>query len=72
MENVRTVLMDLPIKIKGFVIKKDDYYTICLNQNLSYNQNMKSYKHELDHIVRGDFDMDMTADQIEILAHQIR
>ncbi len=35
---------------------EDDSYTIFINSILNYEQQCKSYKHELNHIKRNDFD----------------
>lgn len=55
-KHIRTVLADLPAKVKAFTIDVDDDYTIVLNQNLSREQNMRSYLHELLHIGCKDFE----------------
>lgn len=65
----RVVLYNLPTSIKGYTVKNiDDTYTILLNSRLTYEQNVKSYKHELKHINNNDFDKD-NVDLIEIDAH---
>lgn len=49
--------LQMPYRVKGFVKKNaDDSYTIILNSRLSYEQNVKTYKHEIAHITNGDFD----------------
>lgn len=54
MVNVR--LLQLPVTIRGFVKENEDgTYTIVLNSRLSYEQNLKTYKHELSHIANNDF-----------------
>lgn len=61
---------DLPNTIGGYTIASPDgFFTVVLNQNLCYDQNMKTYKHELDHIHKGDFDNICSADLLEICAH---
>lgn len=69
MNNVRTIYADMPATIGGYTICQDDYYTIVLNQNLSYDQNVASYYHELKHIKDKDFDSHMSADSIEKKRH---
>lgn len=70
MDNVRTVYCDLPVSIGGFTVATaDDYFTIVVNQNLSYYQNVETYKHELTHIVNGDFDKQTPVDIIEVITH---
>lgn len=54
MVNVR--LLQLPVSIRGFVRENEDgTYTIVLNSRLSYEQNLKTYEHELSHITNNDF-----------------
>lgn len=70
LDNVRTVYCDLPNTVGGFTVATpDDFFTIVLNQNLSYDRNVQTYKHELEHIKNGDFDKTCSADIIEISAH---
>lgn len=72
MDNVRTVMSNLPLTIGGFTIVTDDYFTIVLNQNLSFERNMQTYNHELFHIINADFDKKTSAGLIEIVAHERR
>lgn len=61
---------NLPTRIKAFTVKdKDGFYTIVLNQNLSYEQQEKSFLHEMEHINSGDFDSLLNADVIESMHH---
>lgn len=70
MENVRTIYCDLPTSIGGFTVATaDDYFTIVINQNLSYYKNLETYKHELNHIKQGDFDKRCSAGLLEIISH---
>lgn len=71
MDNVRVILYDMPARIKAYTIKLEEYYTICLNSNLSHTQNEISYQHEIDHIINGDYDKKCSADMIEVLAHKL-
>ena len=70
LDNVRTVMCNLPHSIGGFTILSDDYYTIVLNVNLTYKKNMQTYSHELTHIINGDFDKKISVGLIETLAHK--
>lgn len=50
----------------------DGSYTIFLNEQLSSEQFDKAFRHERDHIIRGDFDVDKRWDSvqdIETIAH---
>ena len=62
--------LPIPSKIKSFVVRKDDWYTIIINDSLSPEARMKAYHHELDHIERGDFDSEEDTGMIEIRAHR--
>jgi|LFRM01.1.fsa_nt_gb hypothetical protein len=49
--------MDMPCRVRGLTHKNSDgTYTIILNSRLSYEQNLKTYMHELKHIKNNDFD----------------
>lgn len=70
MDDIRTIYCNLPNTIKGFTVSTPDgYFTIVLNQNLSYEQNMISYTHEMEHIMNRDFESKCSAGMIEIMAH---
>lgn len=71
LDNIRTIMCDLPSTIKSFVVATpDDCFTIVLNQNHSYEQNMKSYQHEIEHIQNGDYEKKCSVDIIEFIAHK--
>ncbi len=71
MDNYRILYQDLPYKIKGYVAYKpdEDFYTIILNSRMSYQQNIKTLIHELEHIYYDDFNSLLTATQIEAIRH---
>ncbi len=71
LDNYHTIFQQLPYKIKGFVVHNacEDFYTIVLNSRLSYSQNIKTYLHELKHITNNDFYSNLTANELETLAH---
>lgn len=70
MQEIITRIVDLPPKIKGMVVKDhEDDYNIYLNQNLSIEEQQKSYNHELKHIQRNDFRTYKTINEIETEAH---
>lgn len=60
----RVILYNLPTKVKGMTVKTGEYYTIILNSKHCYEQNLKSYLHELKHIKNRDFEK-LDADEIE-------
>lgn len=74
MNNIFVRCCDLPHSVRGFVVRQieasgDLCYTILLNARLSYEQQQATYIHEVEHIKQGDFDSDMTVDQIEAMRH---
>lgn len=72
LKNFQIKIYCLPIsgRIKSFVVKKDDWYTIIINEALSQEARIRAYHHELDHIEHGDFDSDESTGMIEIRAHR--
>lgn len=69
-DNINILLVDMPTTIYSFVRKNLDGYTIVLNARLSQEDRLRHYQHELDHILNGDFEKDLTADEIEAQAHR--
>lgn len=68
--DVNVILQRLPNSIKGFCIYNNDLtYTIVLNTNLNYEMQLKTYFHELSHIVRNDFELESNVDFIELTTH---
>ena len=63
-------MSNFPLTIGGFTIVTDDYFTIALNRNLSFERNMQTYNHELKHISNGDFDKKTSVGLIEIIAYE--
>ena len=62
--------LDMPTTVRGFVRDSCGDYTIVLNPRMSYEQQQKTYRHELYHIENGDLDRDCDLDQIEAEAHK--
>ena len=49
--------IDLPYTIKGVtVLDSDGFYNVYINSLLSWEEQKKAVKHELEHIRRDDFD----------------
>jgi hypothetical protein len=70
MNDIAVAYEDMPCTIKAFTRhNSDDSYTIVLNERLTYEQHLISYQHELQHILNGDYDKDISADAIEAEAH---
>lgn len=56
---VPVVLCDLPARVHGFCCLGSDYNPIIvINQNMTYEQQRKTYFHEMKHINSGEmFDL---------------
>lgn len=53
-DQVPTILQDLPETIHGFTVLGSDYEPIIiLNSRMSREQQKKTYRHEINHIVSG-------------------
>lgn len=51
------VLQDLPTTIRGFVALGSDYSPcIIINSRMTKEQQKKTYRHELNHIMTGQMD----------------
>ena len=60
----------LPGGVKAFTVNNgDDTYSVVINDLLDREGKMKAYQHEIEHIERGDFDCEQSADEIESRAH---
>lgn len=54
-DHVPVILLDLPTTVRGFVTLGSDFFPIIIiNSRLSREQQQKTYKHEMNHIRRGD------------------
>ena len=67
---IRIYCLPIPGRIRSYVVRKDDFYTIVINEALNESARMKAYRHELEHIENGDFDSDESTGIIEIRAHK--
>ena len=55
MSDIPIILKDLPVSVKGFVCLGSDYEpVIVINSRLSRENQLKTYRHEKDHIDRGE------------------
>lgn len=70
-EEISVIAMPLPGSIRAFVVKKGDYYTICVREDMTRAERLEAYQHEIDHIRRGDYDSCLDADMIEVNAHRM-
>ena len=63
------IFQSMPIGLHGYVVKDhDDFFTIVLNSKYTYEDALKTYQHEIEHIMHNDFTRH-TADKIELMAH---
>ena len=54
-ETIPVIMKDLPPRIRGFCCLGSDYEPcIVLNSRLSREQQIKTYRHEMGHIRRGE------------------
>ena len=74
-ENIKVFLQDLPERVKGFTVRVFDegqeFYCIVLNARLNRELLTATYDHEMEHINNRDFDMDISADQLEAMRHAV-
>jgi len=68
-EEIKTVVAKMPACIRAYVVLKDDHYTVVINDQLSPVAKMRAYRHEVNHIMAGDFERSCSVDLIEIRAH---
>ena len=67
---VRTVLQDLPVAVKRFVVTDENGDpTIVLNSRHNRETNIETYQHELAHILGNDLYRPESADEIEAWSH---
>lgn len=59
----------MPGRIRAYVVLKDDHYTVVINEALCPVARMRAYRHEVNHIMNGDFEKTTSVDLIEIRAH---
>lgn len=68
---MRTLLCPLPIGCKGYILRDPytDEETIVLNSRYSYEENRRTYMHEMLHHRHGDFNSALAAREVEELRH---
>ena len=55
MDNIPIVLKDLPVHVRGFVcLGSDCEPIIVINARMSKEQQLRTYKHEIKHLQRGE------------------
>jgi hypothetical protein len=67
---IRTVLFDLPCDTWGFSAVDDecDIQTVVLNARFTYEDNVKTYEHEIRH--EEDFDNIKNVNKLEKIRHK--
>lgn len=71
-ENINVRYISLPSRVHGVSVRNDDdSYTVFLDPADSADRQQTAYRHEIEHILNGDFDDIDTkfADSIEVEAH---
>ena len=70
---MRTVLIDLPLKCRGYIYEDVATGEKCciLNARLNRESNVKTYKHELTHDSAGDLDKPINVDKNEAERHLV-
>lgn len=70
MNEIITRLISLPPRVKGFVaLDPESDYNIYLNENLSSEEQKKSYLHEIEHINRNHLSNIIAVDETEQETH---
>lgn len=69
---MRTVLVDLPLKCRGYIYEDVATGDKCcvLNARLSNESNRKTYEHELRHDKNNDLDSNLDINTLENNAHK--
>lgn len=58
-DDIPVILMDLPVHVRGFVCLGSDYCPcIVINSRHSFEQQQKTFRHEMEHILSGQIDDD--------------
>lgn len=63
--DIYVYLVDFPRGIRETVTPCYGGYTVYIDSKLDKASQLRAYHHALRHIERGDFEKDLTADQIE-------
>lgn len=61
-----TFFRNLPYGVKGICRENEDgSHTIVLNSRYTYEDNLHSYEHEINHISNNDFDENVNIEERE-------
>lgn len=69
--NEQAILLNLPNKVKGFsILNEDSTYSVVINSKLSVEAQRNAFNHEIEHIMKEDFNKNSVND-IEYYAHNL-
>lgn len=69
--DVNIIEAALPTSISAYVVSNPDAsFTIVLNSKMSFERQIQSYWHEIEHIRSGDYERN-SADMIELYSHDL-
>lgn len=69
-DNYRIILRDMPTTVKAVTITNSDgTFTIFINSRLAYEQQCKSFDHEINHIMNCDFEKEQDINVLEYESH---
>ena len=73
LENIFVHYLNMPTSVKSNVTHNEDgSYSIFINARLSQNQQANAYMHELEHILKDDFNRrHETVNRLEYYAHRL-
>lgn len=73
LENIFVHYLNMPTSVKSNVTHNEDgSYSIFINARLSQNQQVNAYMHEIEHILKDDFNRrHETVDRLEYYAHRL-
>lgn len=69
---MRTILIDMPCKCRGYIYEDMVTGEKCcvLNARLSYETNMETYRHEMEHDINNDLENSLDVNAVEVLRHK--
>ncbi len=70
MGDYNIILKDMPTTVKAATVTNSDgTFTIIINSKLNYEQQCKSFQHEILHIINYDFEQENDISIMEYNAH---
>lgn len=73
LDNYQVIFRKLPNQINAFTVfcATEDYYTIVLNLNLSFEGQRIAFEHEIEHIRKKDFSKYQDVGKLERIRHGV-